>query len=572
MTNVSEGCCSYMKCDCVCTLYGDPHYTSFQGVNFDVLDQCSYTLVEEQYARHNLTIVVDNNHCSPGGSCVKGVFLKYKGTTATLTVSGSDVKATMNNVTIQPPYEGNGLRFETTGYEVFIHIPGIRSQVSLTERSRLEVRLDYDRFYKNTRGQCGVCGGKSCMRRDGFAEVDSCCDKTALDWVYRDPKKPECERKDVPCTPPSPYTRPTSPPTTCPPHPHCQLLDHPVFENCSKSVNLSSMMRSCEFDSCRGPSSYCSSLEEAAEECKRVGFCVDWRSLTNGSCDVECEEGMVFKECAKEMDDVCDGGKIKPGEPLEKLTAGCFCPYGFIKAGDHLEKCVKECNYCKGPFGEPRMPGEEWESNCHVCTCNNQTREEECREKPHMTPPTCRPDEVLVNTSCCSEQMCVARTCSYNGTTYKVGDEWTDPAHPCSSFSCSTEGVQTETKVCPSENCSEADRVWDDQHCCFSCKPLCGPRVSSLNVSVGSCSAELQLPVCHGQCETTPSLSVGALSTAAPVSAPPPYRLFLNQPCGCCQQLDSDWRNVTLNCSGPGSQTLEVQYQHVTSCHCTACT
>lgn len=71
-----------------CELYGDPHYISFQGVDFDFLNQGTYILVEEQSPRHNLTIVVDNFYCVPGlyGSCVKGIILKYQNNVATLTI------------------------------------------------------------------------------------------------------------------------------------------------------------------------------------------------------------------------------------------------------------------------------------------------------------------------------------------------------------------------------------------------------------------------------------------------------------------------------------------------------
>lgn len=58
-------------------------------------------------------------------------------------------------MTVQPPYEENGFRFETTGYMVSIHLPEIRSYVSLTPFYTLVVNLAMEHFVNNTQGQCG---------------------------------------------------------------------------------------------------------------------------------------------------------------------------------------------------------------------------------------------------------------------------------------------------------------------------------------------------------------------------------------------------------------------------------
>uniref|UniRef100_A0A3B5B8W0 VWFD domain-containing protein n=1 Tax=Stegastes partitus TaxID=144197 RepID=A0A3B5B8W0_9TELE len=238
---------------------------------YDFLDECTYILVEEQSPRHHLSIVVDNFYCVPGlqGSCAKGIILTYQGNVATL-----------NNVTIQPPYEDHGLQFETTGYIVSIHLPEIRSFVSLSPSYTLVINLAMEYFFNNTQGQCG---GSWMDGGEGKTEDDSCCHATAYDWVYPDPKKPAClsAPTGVICHPGPPPTPPT---TWCPPNPLCELLHHPVFENCSKYVDLSLKKKNCEFDSCSGSNSSCSSLEQAAAECKKAGFCIDWRSLTHGSC------------------------------------------------------------------------------------------------------------------------------------------------------------------------------------------------------------------------------------------------------------------------------------------------
>ncbi|XP_050933829.1 LOW QUALITY PROTEIN: mucin-19-like [Lates calcarifer] len=564
VTKVSDGCCETWKCDCRCDLYGDPHYISFEGVTFDFLDDCTYILVEEQSPQHHLSIAVDNFYCVPGleGSCAKGIILKYQNNIATLSIVPDlfAVQATLNNVTIQPPYEEQALRFETTGYMVSIHIPEIRSYVSLSPSYTLVVSLAMEHFLNNTQGQCGVCGGGTCIRRGGQIEDNSCCDKTAYDWVSADPLKPACfsAPRNVPCHP-GPTLGPTDkPPTTaiCIASPLCELLDHPVFLNCSEYVNLKLIKKNCESDSCGTTHSACSSLEQAAGECITAGICIDWRQLTNGSCNVTCQKGLVYKECQDKLDDFCFGGVRYPGASLEKRSTGCFCPSGQFRAGNHSNDCVFDCPYCKGPLGEPKLPGEVWESHCELCTCNNQTRTEECSPKPVQPAPLCGPNAVLVNTSCCGDQACVEKTCSYNDETYKVGDTWKDAAHPCMSLSCSREGVQTETRVCPTENCPEEDRIWDNQHCCFTCNQSCAPKLSNFSITVDNCTTVIEMPACQGQCASQSRVLVFA-------------DLQVEQESRCCQKQHTERRSVTLQCTD--LTTRHYTYKHITSCECRTC-
>ncbi|XP_073337244.1 mucin-6 [Pagrus major] len=565
VTRVSDGCCETLKCDCRCELFGDPHYISFEGVYFDFMEDCTYILVEEQSPRHHLTIVVDNFNCWPGfqGTCVKGIMLKYQNNTARLSIIQDfvAVQATLNNVVIKPPYEENGFKFETTGYQVFIYLPDIRSYVSLSPAYTLVVSLAMEYFLNNTQGQCGACGVGSCIRKGGQIEDDSCCEKTAYDWLYDDPLKPACASapRDVACHPgttPVPTSTPSST-TSCPERSLCELLHHRVFSSCSSYVDLFVKKRNCEFDSCvTGP---CSTLEQAAEECKKAGFCIDWRRLTNGRCGVPCPEGLIYRQCNEKLDDFCYGGFVKarhPGANIGSNIEGCFCPSGLLRAGNHSNMCVPDCHYCKGPRGEPRLPGEVWQSDCNLCTCNNRTRMEECIPRTPEQPLSCSPNAVLVNTSCCGDQICVEKTCTYNGTTYMVGDRWKDNTRPCMSFSCTKEGIQTETRVCPTEHCQEEDRIWDDQNCCFTCNKSCAPKVTSIYMTLDNCTTIMQIPVCEGQCVSEPSVVLHG-------------DLQVEQKCRCCQEQSSEMRSVTLLCLNLTAR--QYTYKHITSCECKAC-
>nr|XP_040030155.1 mucin-19-like [Gasterosteus aculeatus aculeatus] len=562
-TKVLDGCCETLKCDCHCEIYGDSHYTTFQGVKFDFLTECTNILVKEISSHPSLYISVENENCVAGRhrSCAKSITVKYQGSKAVLSIHPdfSVVKVTLNGLVVQPPLQAAGFRFESTMDTVTIYMPEIRSYVSLSQSHNLVVSLAMEYFHGKTQGQCGVCGVGSCIRKGGKMEDNSCCDKTAYSWVKRHGSKPACALlpRDVECdqTTAVPPTTTTSLP--CPSSALCVVLDHPAFSKCIK--HLMRKKKICVYGSC--DIDRCSILKRAAKECMKAGVCIDWRALTNGKCTMTCPKGLVYRQCRDKLDDFCLKGIVKEGAPFECTREGCFCPHGQIKADQDSNICVTSCPYCKGPLGEPKQPGDVWESGCHICKCNKETGKEECHLKPLETKPSCSPDSVLVNKPCCGEKMCVKKTCKFGKRTYQVGESWSDDSNPCQSYHCTLEGIQTAIRDCPRVHCHPARLIWDDHKCCKTCNNTCAPVFGDVEFRTTDCHTILHVPVCMGECGSGLSIKAG-------------HNLCVHAQNNCCQEKTSETKTLSAICYHPMTNRREEKtftYKHITSCECRLC-
>ncbi|XP_035283048.1 mucin-2-like isoform X8 [Anguilla anguilla] len=552
----TDDCCQTWECDCQCQVYGDPHYITFDGTPYDFLEDCSYILVEEKKQKHNFSVIVDNFNCVANASCVRAVRVQYGKNIITLSiVSNRLIVSEFNNVNVPQPYENQGIRITTTNWKVSIYIDAIRSYVSLTPRRVLVVNLAMAYFHGNTQGQCGECGGGACVRRNGDVEPDTCCDKTAYSWLYEEKEKPHCKVKDVSCN-----TTITVPQCYSKRVPLCELFNHKAFKECSKKVDLTLLKKNCLFDSCmaKNNSIDCEVLEKAASDCQNAGFCVDWRPLTNGSCDVKCPEGMIYKECPSTPTTICEGGRIST-KIMDTPTAGCFCPGNKHRAGGYTHTCVSDCTDCVGPHGEPKEPGDVWEANCYLCTCDKITLTQRCEPKTRSSLPTCQDNETLVrfnSTGCCNMAVCVEKTCEHRGHTYKIGERWSDSAQPCVLYSCEISGITIENKLCAEEQCLEGSRVCDKQKGCYTCKNTCSPRMSRVNVTIdGKCTDEVELPVCEGQCTSHSRWNDSELR--------------MEKECQCCQEKTSQEKSITLKCKGGSKNTFT--YKHIVDCECQLC-
>ncbi|XP_052318433.1 mucin-5AC-like isoform X12 [Oncorhynchus keta] len=477
----STGCCFTYECECVCSGWGGSHYMTFDGVYYNFQENCSYTLVKEINFKYNLTIIVDNHYCgnADSGFCPQSLIIHYKSYEVILTQqrSGDTTENVVyvNSKRIYPAYRMGDIALTSTGVEVVLEITDLKVQVSY-KGSSFSINLPYSLFQSSTEGQCGTCDNSQkndCQSPNG--QIQS-CSVAASQWLI-----PNQDCPTPPTAPPSTTTAtPSTSPTPCKTV-ICEIMNSKVFEECHKAVSPDAFIQACRSDVCNNAISSCSSLEAYASECANKGICIDWRKSTDGECEHTCPATKVYMPCGPAVEPTCNTKYNEKylnnqTQMTNKTKEGCFCPSKTVLFSTYSDTCVVSCG-CTGPDGNPKMPGDTWESGCQQCTCDMDSMIVQCQPITCPTPATpicnetgyrlvnktegccqkytcecdallcpkvmmdCQPGwEAIISTSissCCPEYTCVPKgVCVYNNIEYQPGAEV--PEGTCENCICSS--------------------------------------------------------------------------------------------------------------------------------------
>ncbi|XP_076012000.1 intestinal mucin-like protein [Genypterus blacodes] len=470
-----RGCCFHYECECVCSLWGDSHYKTFDGKSYDFKENCSFYLVKEIIPKHKLTIILTINECSTSNdaSCTKSLLVLYQTYEIVLTQFNTAGTITngvfVNDKRIYPSFQNKAIFVTGTDMAITLEIPDIDVKV-VYRGSSFTINIPYSIFNGKTEGQCGTCDNSQandCRKPNG--QVADCKD-SAGQW-------------NVPGTPCEPTTTP--PPTTTSPGPTtsitigpeptvttkapftttvpacepaiCEILRSSVFAPCFSAVPSEPYIKTCKSDICNGGNNTCASLEAYAAECSNEGICLDWRNATNGECVHKCPSKKVYLACGPTVEPTCNDwynkvfGKDSQSDTTSTNTGeGCFCPEGTTLFNTVHKECVKECG-CVGPDGRPKQPGEKWTSDCKSCMCDPDSMSIECSaiECPITPGLNCsKLGERLVTKTenCCQKQSCEcdANLCPMVIPTCQPGFELnvtkeTDDC--CTTYECVPKGV-----------------------------------------------------------------------------------------------------------------------------------
>lgn len=264
--------------DGVCTVFGDPHYNTFDGKFFSFQGIGKYQLVSDCHA-HTFSIRVANMFKTKDktSTSTKRVSIKYGDIRVIL---GQRFRTRVNGDEIQIPYKIDGkIRIEREKDKVLLTLS---NDVKLLWSGRSFLEVTVPKGFRNR--LCGLCGNfnvnvQDDMRvRKGPVVSDAHLMRFGTSWCVgrncaRQRKRTEqmrpCRRK-----PRDPFVERN----TCK-----YLTSTEIWNRCTSILNNQKYLEACVMDMCDCPGGkcYCESLTAYARECQRLGVTLkSWQAHT----------------------------------------------------------------------------------------------------------------------------------------------------------------------------------------------------------------------------------------------------------------------------------------------------
>ncbi|XP_041976866.1 BMP-binding endothelial regulator protein isoform X2 [Aricia agestis] len=259
-------CCP--KCedrDGICTVFGDPHYKTFDGKFYSFQGSCKYQLVSD-CKNHTFSIRISNDaRNTTHSSWTRTATLRIGSTKINM---GKKMRIKVNGQRISIPHKIDGVA----------EITRSNGAVTLTSDIGVQILWDGDGFLEVTvsrsyKGKlCGLCGNFNSVARDDMRTRDGRLvnDTWRFGSSWRIGGRHACTRRqerpgaNIRCR----QSKLTKVRRLC-----REFERHEVFTECGTKVNPHNYKEACLLDACgcTGVRCHCAAYRAYARECTRVG-------------------------------------------------------------------------------------------------------------------------------------------------------------------------------------------------------------------------------------------------------------------------------------------------------------
>ncbi|XP_027475704.2 IgGFc-binding protein isoform X2 [Zalophus californianus] len=333
--------------EATCWLWGDPHYHSFDGWDFDFQGTCNYVLAAagSQGAGSSqgltpFTVTTKNeNRGNPAVSYVRLVTVSALGFNISIH-KGEIGKVRVNGVLTALPVSVAGGRISVTqGASKALLVTDFGLQVSYDWDWRVEVTLPSS-YHGEVFGLCGNMDRDSSNDR-AFPNGTLAPSIPVWGGSWRAPGWDplcwdECQGNCPTC--PEDRVEEYKGPGFC--GPLAPGAGGP-FAACHAHVDPDSFFKGCVLDVCLGGGAHdilCQALAAYAAACQAAGIVIkDWRE--QAGCEISCPENSHYELCGPACPDSCPS-PAPPTTPKPcdgPCAEGCQCDSGFVWSAD---RCV----------------------------------------------------------------------------------------------------------------------------------------------------------------------------------------------------------------------------------------
>ncbi|XP_072785882.1 mucin-5AC [Taeniopygia guttata] len=462
--------CSEEPCLETCSVYGDGHYTTFDGKRFDFEGDCEYVLVQNycgQQAMNQGTfrVITENIPCgTTGTTCSKSIKVFLGNYELVLGDGHSDV--------IQRT-PGGKMPFQIRSMGIYLVVDTTVGLILMWDKkTSIFIKLSPS-FQGHVCGLCGNYDGNG--NNDFTTRIQSVVGNVlefANSWKVSS-NCPNANRTQDPCTA-NPYRKAWA-------QKQCSIITSEVFAKCHSQVEPNEYYQSCVDDACACDTGgdcecFCTAVAAYAQACNELDICISWRtpSICPLFCDYynpqgECE--WHYKPCGAPCMKTCNNPSGKCLHEMRGLE-GCYpqCPKNKPYFDEETMTCVSYCGcYEDGKYYKPgmEMPSKQ---NCESCECTVHGKK--CRYDEHEC--VCiyegqkyNYNDVVYNTTD-GTGWCIVAICGTNGTLQRLMHEClisTSPTtattfHFSSTPPTTTSTVSPTTSVCVHEVCEWSE--WYD--------------------------------------------------------------------------------------------------------------